>query len=98
MEMPSIYSCEVTECAYNKDKMCHALGITIGDSQGPMCDTFLDRSQVQCEGGDPEQVGHVGACRMSDCVYNERLECSAGDIAVGHEGRKIDCLTYNAGT
>jgi hypothetical protein len=40
MEMTRVKSCEVAECAYNSKKMCHALAITIGDLDNPMCDTF----------------------------------------------------------
>ena len=95
MQMPSVYSCDVDECAYNHEKQCHALAITVGDAQGPLCDTFMDKAKAGCEGGDPEHTANVGACHMGNCVHNERLECAAKDIAVGHKGSEIDCLTFS---
>jgi hypothetical protein len=32
---------------------------------------------------------------MGNCVHNKRLECAAKDIAVGHKGSEIDCLTFS---
>jgi hypothetical protein len=94
MNMPNVNKCEVAECAYNKDHRCHALAITVGDEKGAMCDTYWSRSKSSTDGGDPMRVGQVGACHMSDCEYNERLECSARGVTIGPEGDAADCLTY----
>ncbi|MFI4912071.1 MAG: DUF1540 domain-containing protein [Sedimentisphaeraceae bacterium JB056] len=94
MQMPDIRSCDVEECAYNKKHQCHALAITVGDQKGAMCDTFWSEKESQCDGGDPSQSGHVGACHMSNCRHNDRLECSASCISVGHKQDHADCLTY----
>ena len=40
MEMSKVSSCDIAECAYNMDSMCHAMGITIGDTVHPRCDTL----------------------------------------------------------
>jgi hypothetical protein len=85
-------------CAYNKAGKCHALAITVGDGHGPMCDTFWKRgSGRDAEGGDPAKIAGVGACHMSSCAFNERLECNAANINVGQEGPQAQCLTYERG-
>lgn len=95
MQMPHVQTCEMTGCAYNKHRQCHALAITVGDQQGPMCDTFWQKSEPKKKAGDPTQTGHVGACRMDSCMFNDRLECAAEGITVGLKEEKADCLTFN---
>jgi hypothetical protein len=92
MEMPKVSECRANECAYNKDGMCHALAITIGDGFRPQCDTFC-LSPV--EGGDPACTGCVGACKVADCVHNTSLECQAPDVCVGYNEGGVDCLTFS---
>jgi hypothetical protein len=92
MEMPVINNCEVESCSYNRDRMCHALAITVGGAMHAHCDTFLTGA---AKGGDPGAVGHVGACKMSDCRYNVDLECQASGISVGAHQDQADCLTYS---
>jgi hypothetical protein len=91
MSMSKITDCEVTECSYNKDKKCHTLAITVGDSKCPMCDTFTKAGK---KAGDPEVVGGVGACRTDSCKYNKSLECSAGSIHIGLHSGHADCTTF----
>lgn len=91
MQMPKITQCEVSECAYNRNMMCHALAITIGGGDDHMCDTFYE-SEMQ--GGDPKSTGCVGACRSVSCTHNENLECCASEIKVGHKQMEIDCMTF----
>ncbi|MFD2356265.1 DUF1540 domain-containing protein [Nonomuraea ferruginea] len=62
--MPVVNECDVDACAYNTDRRCHALAITVGDIRHAHCDTFF---RTSAKGGDPTTVGHVGACKMSDC-------------------------------
>lgn len=92
MEMPKVTNCSVEDCAYNKGQQCHALAITIGDQTTPNCDTFCPISAG--EGGDPQIIAGVGACKTSSCKFNEHLECQAASIMVGRKGNEIDCLTY----
>lgn len=95
MQMPHVQTCEMTDCAYNKHMQCHAMAITVGDIQGPMCDTFWLRGQSNIKAGDPTQLGHVGACKMESCMYNDRLECAAEGVTIGHKSDKPCCLTFN---
>lgn len=91
IRMPIISNCEVTECSYNKDKMCHTLAITVGDSTCAMCDTF---TKMNTKGGDGDVTGGVGACRADSCTFNQSLECTAGSILVGLHSNHADCKTY----
>lgn len=91
-KMPVISECAVTECTYNKAKMCHAMAITVGDASHPACDTFLKVAQ---KGGVDDMTGAVGACKASDCKHNASFECSAPNIRVGAHGDHADCETYS---
>ncbi|HNR51273.1 MAG: hypothetical protein BWZ01_00413 [Deltaproteobacteria bacterium ADurb.BinA179] len=93
MSMPEITRCDATECSYNRDRQCHTMAITIGDASCPMCDTFV---QTDASGGDPSVIGRVGACKTSNCRYNEALECTAESINVGMHSRHADCMTFSS--
>ncbi len=93
MEISMVSKCEVNDCAYNLDKMCHAMAITIGDGINPKCDTFC---QSMKKGGDISCVASVGACKVSSCIYNSGLECQASEISVGYKGQEPDCLTFQS--
>ncbi len=69
------------------------MAITVGDEQGAQCDTFWGKPEQKA--GDPTQLGHVGACRMADCMYNDRLQCAAEGITAGSREEQILCLTFN---
>jgi hypothetical protein len=91
MEMPNVSECSVEECAYNKDSMCHAMAITIGDSVHPRCDTFCTSVSM---GLDTSCMAGVGACKTTACSHNLGLECGASGISVGINHDEIDCLTF----
>lgn len=91
-KMPIVSECAIAECAYNSNKACHAIAITIGDGERPMCDTFFKSSK---HGGIKETAG-VGACKVSACSHNIDFECSASSIRVGHEANYGKCLTFAA--
>lgn len=92
MKMPSVRECDATDCAYNDDRICHALAITIGGPTGiPYCDTYTSNME---KGGDADVSGGVGACKVSTCEYNERLVCTAENIDVGFKDNKVACLTF----
>ncbi len=93
MEMPKVSNCEVSECAYNRKGLCHALAITVGDPAAPHCDTFCG---MITKGGDPNSIAGVGACKMTTCKFNDLLECQAPSVSVGYLDDDIDCLTYTA--
>ncbi|OPY66348.1 MAG: hypothetical protein A4E57_02842 [Syntrophorhabdaceae bacterium PtaU1.Bin034] len=90
MEMPKISKCEVTECSYNQNALCHAIAITVGGDH-PVCDTFCGE---KAKGGVADATGSVGACKESDCKFNESLECSAPSITVAHHYGHADCATF----
>jgi hypothetical protein len=91
MDMPKVTSCEMMGCAYNRDKQCHALAINLGDHGCPECDTMA-KEPVEA-GSDDDQAG-VGACRVSSCTFNDKLECAADNVAVGQFGDTAACQTY----
>ena len=95
MKMCSVSECEIVECAYNMDKACHAMAITIGDGVHPMCDTFFKSST---HGGVKNQTAGVGACKVSACCHNMDFECEAESIHVGYCGGHShgDCMTFAA--
>lgn len=94
IEMPLVETCTVNECAYNKNDMCHARAITIGDGIHPGCDTsFLgapSRTRAKTLAG-------VGACKVTSCRFNNDLECDAESITVGMMRDTIQCTTHKAG-
>ncbi len=92
MDMPKVEKCQIAECCYNADEMCHALAITIGgDGSHPACDTYCG---YRTKGGDPTLMAGVGACKVSECTYNQSLECTAPAIDVGRGPDQADCLTF----
>ncbi len=90
-KMPVINQCEMTECAYNRERACHAIAITVGDETCPTCDTYFRQPQ---KGGVADMKGGVGACRSYECRYNEAFECSAPGVSVGRHGSHADCGTF----
>ena len=90
MEMTQVKSCDVGNCAYNSEQKCHALAITIGDLNNPMCDTYC---QSSTKGGFEENIAGVGACKVESCAHNQSLECNCSGIEVGYKGDEADCLS-----
>jgi hypothetical protein len=92
MKIPKVLDCSISDCAYNSQKACHAMAITIGEAPSdPICDTYF-HSDVH--GGIKDMTANVGACKTSACTYNHDFECTAADIHVGMKGRQPDCLTF----
>jgi hypothetical protein len=89
MKLPKIYECSIQTCAYNQDNKCHALAITIGGPR-PCCDTFLN---YPIKGGTADRAS-VGACKVVDCKFNDKLECSATKIKVSANKCIAECMTY----
>lgn len=92
INMPGVSECAISECAYNANKACHAIAITIGDGVLPMCDTLFRSSRH----GGIKDIAGVGACKVSACMHNMNLECGAPSIRVGQEGSDGKCLTFTA--
>lgn len=93
MKMTKVMKCNVKDCAYNMDDCCHTIAITVGDGNNPMCDTFC---QSTMKGGDSSSLAGVGACKVSACKHNTKLECQAPEITVGYCGQEPDCLTFES--
>jgi hypothetical protein len=89
-EIPQVKQCKATDCAYNRDKACHALAITIGQSDNPICNTYL----VSDTHTTTEQIGGVGSCKVSSCFHNADFECHADGIQVDHASSEVVCKTY----
>ncbi|WP_040834339.1 DUF1540 domain-containing protein [Nocardia brevicatena] len=93
MEMPHVSECTVNDCSYNHGG-CHAYAISVAGHGGSAdCATFIPMS---VKGGLDTVTSMVGACQRADCVHNQALECTAGEIHVGpgsgnHAAR---CMTY----
>ncbi|MDX1763698.1 MAG: DUF1540 domain-containing protein [bacterium] len=93
-QMPMIVSCTGSDCSYNKDMICNAMAVTIGEEGEAICDTYYHGSRRIAY---PETVSFVGACKMESCRFNRYLECTAywGVSLVGREGR-VYCDTCEA--
>lgn len=102
-QIPKVSQCDMTECGFNRERLCHAAGIQVGDalvsdrsagpSQDPRCDTFT--VQAGARFGAPDLIAQIGACKVTSCVHNDALRCTAEGITVGHHGSHADCLTYS---
>jgi hypothetical protein len=92
LEMPEVAGCEATECAYNRDHLCRALAITVGDGTHPMCDTAFHAGMHTRS----ENIAGVGACKVSQCRHNNDLECQADAIQVILASGAPKCGTYAA--
>lgn len=92
IEMPIVSECSVTECTYNMNVSCHARAITVGSNVHPDCDTYFSSSSSHTKA--VERTAGVGACKMSDCNYNDDYECIAEEIRVGYKMERVNCLTY----
>ena len=91
MDMSKVCKCDVAECAYNSENLCHAMAITIGDTAHPRCDTLCicEESNI-----DLSNCAGVGACKTMVCKFNKGLECSMDEVSVGYRQNEIDCLTF----
>ncbi|NLP03175.1 MAG: DUF1540 domain-containing protein [Fibrobacter sp.] len=89
--MSRIIDCEAINCVYNKGKKCHTLAITVGDELEASCDTFFP---AENKGGFTDINGGVGACKISNCEYNDAFECTASGIHVITHANHADCGTY----
>lgn len=90
--MTKVTECNASNCAYNKHNSCHTLSITVGGpNECPKCDTYFGSATP---GGIPDMKAGIGACKMSDCSYNESLECGASSVKIGWHMNHPDCQTF----
>jgi hypothetical protein len=90
MNMPKVTECMMADCAYNADRCCHALAITVGGPE-PLCDTF---TEANFKGGDEGCTGCVGACKVECCRHNVSLECRAEEVRFEPASDRPRCMTY----
>ena len=91
VELPAVRTCAVVECSYNREKLCHARAITVGDDTTPNCDTFFTASRH----AQAEIAAGVGACKIDVCSYNDDFECQAPSIVVDRVLGRPHCVTFN---
>lgn len=92
-EMPKVVECMMTDCAYNTDKICHAMAITVGGGMCPLCDTAMKAVK---KGGVMDMTGTVGACKVENCRFNDSLECGADGIRVTLHQQHAECGTFKS--
>jgi hypothetical protein len=90
IKLPKITFCEMEECAYNNDKRCRAIAVSIGGPE-PECITIEKKSK---EGGIDTINGGVGACKTRDCMFNKGLICIAKNIEIVKRGSRGYCTSY----
>lgn len=93
--MPKVIDCDMTDCAYNNKKLCHAMAINVEPgSPCALCHTFMTYAS---KAGVADMTGAVGACKVDGCKFNDSLECSAPrGIHIGKHERHPDCKTFAA--
>jgi hypothetical protein len=89
MDMTKIDKCNMGNCAYNKEGVCHTLAISVGPHAE--CNTYVHASS---RGGFNDVNGGIGSCLASDCKFNDRLECRASNIEVSGHVKHADCETF----
>ncbi len=92
VNMSKVSQCNVSDCAYNATEACHAIAITVGDGDKPMCDTFFKTAAHSAVHG----TAGVGACKVAACRHNQGFECSANHIQVANIEGHVRCLTFAA--
>jgi len=91
--MAKILDCIMTDCSYNRNKMCHTMAITVGGGNCPMCDTYVS---ISTKGGLLDSLGGVGSCKVQECEFNNSLECRAEGIHVKMHSNHAECATFRA--
>ncbi|MDI6715911.1 MAG: DUF1540 domain-containing protein [Actinomycetota bacterium] len=92
MEIGRVLTCTVNECSYNKNNVCHAPDINVGEMH-PTCDTFTQEAVSPIAQGMPD----VSVCNVTECRFNLNNDCTAPGITVAHHSEHADCLTYRTG-
>ena len=89
-DAPRVGACSIARCAFNREQVCHARSVTIGDGQVPRCDTFYALGAHVRRG----EVAGVGACKTLLCVHNRDLACQAPSISVDLRGSCAACMIF----
>ena len=92
--MTKVIGCNEVDCAYNRHNSCHTMAITVGGPEAcPQCDTYIAGLQT---GGIADMKAGVGACKVSNCSFNDSLECTAAAIKVGRHMDHPDCMSFKS--
>ena len=84
---PEIAKCEMLDCAFNGNSLCHAIAINVG-AEHQQCDTYAVSRQ---KAGANMVKGGVGACKVTHCAFNRDMLCSAGNIVIKRHETHGDC-------
>jgi hypothetical protein len=93
IEMPEVSSCSAADCIYNAKGACHAKAITVGNSINPDCDTYMPS---EAHARNLQIMAGVGACKVTNCQFNQDFECTADGIRVGFASDQVRCLTFRS--
>ena len=90
-KMPEVTECLMENCAYNDEKQCRAIAITVGGGDCPLCDTAFASDK---KGGVLTNTGAVGACKVADCMFNDMFQCTASGVRITMHEQHAECGTY----
>lgn len=83
-----VETCLVEQCTYNCREECCAPDIQVGGDH-PLCDTFTT-GEVQ----PTDTMASVGGCDVTQCHFNDSMDCMAAGITVSNHAGHADCLTF----
>lgn len=94
-----ILNCTVTNCNYNKDRMCckeqiNVEGNAAEDKTSTACGSFKEGTDTysntcKCS-SEPERKTGI-ACEAEKCTYNDNKNCTAGHVEI--EGCNAKCCS-----
>lgn len=88
---PRVSKCTVSACAFNRESLCRAPSVTVGDADRPRCDTFTDNGR---DVSPSDGTARVSACKVAACRFNQHMECGAPQISVAMKGDDPMCVTF----
>jgi hypothetical protein len=88
MQKSEVLTCLAVDCSYNREDICCAAGIEVGDEH-PSCDTYTTGS-VDIQDSDPD----IRDCKVMECHFNRSEACTAGGITLITHSGHADCATY----
>lgn len=92
--MPEVKHCTVKSCGFNRDSGCHVHAITIGKHETPRCDTFFAIADTSEHVKSTGHTSGVGACKATDCHFNDDFECMADEITLAFSRNQAYCQRY----
>ena len=92
--MPEVKHCTAESCGFNRESGCHARAITIGNHETPGCDTFFAVADTSKHAKSTGRTSGVGACKVTDCRFNDDYECVANEVTLDFSKNQAHCQTY----